>query len=311
MSTEIIFDPDVFHGELTANRAQVFVRAPRTPEFANCTLHGAVLGPRCEYAHTLPAKYLLNDLGAGPTLLARATITDPCFWTSDLPQIYDVHIELRRGNEVLASEKRMIGLRGVGGRASGEILREGKIWVPRGVAIELVQHDVAQLRAELLAGIVTSPPLDLLVEASRQGVYLIVQVAGSEESLPSVLRSLARWPAVMMAIVRGGETCDRSLQQVAPNLVLAQAVRVAAAQEFRPAAWASAIVVETTELPGLQEVMTISIATLRGLQLPLFAQRSTTNSTTNSAVGPRAECDRLQRDLAEIGQFAGYLIAAS
>lgn len=307
MSTEIHFDPDVFHGELTANRAQVFVRAPRTDDLAKCMLHGFVHGPRCEYAHTLPAKYALTDLGAGPTLLARATITDPCLWTSDLPQIYDVHIELRRGSEVVASEKRMIGLRGIGARATGEIMREGKIWIPRGVAIEQVQHDLSQLHAELLAGIATAPPLDLLVEASRQGAYLIVPVSGNQESLPSMLRNLARWPAVMMAVVRGGEMLDRSLQQVAPNLVLAQSVAWEDAPQFRPAAWATAVVVEIAEPSLPQDLTPSAVAAIRSLRLPVFAQRG----VTHSAAGPRAECDRLQRDLASMCQFAGYLIAAS
>jgi hypothetical protein len=310
--SEIHFDPDVFHGELTANRAQLFVRAPRTPDLVDCTLHGFVHGPRCEYAHTLPARYALSDLGAGPTLLARTTITDPCLWTSDLPQIYDVSIELRRGNEVLASEKRMIGLRGIGGRfgsggAPGEILREGKVWVPRGVDIAAVQHDVAQLREELLAGIVSSPPLDLLVEASRQGAYLIAHVAGSAEAIPAALRNLARWPAVMMAVVRGGESFDRTLQQVAPNLVLAQPVRIAEAGEFRPAAWAAAVVVETTEDQISQDLLTKGLAALRGCPLPLLVQRR----APISATGPRAECDRLQREMAQIGQFAGYLVDAT
>lgn len=307
MSTEINFDPDVFHGELTANRAQVFVRAPRTDELADCTLHGFVHGPRCEFAHTLPAKYALTDLGAGPTLLARATITDPCLWTSDLPQIYDVHVELRRGSEVLASEKRMIGLRGIGARSTGEIVREGKIWVPRGVAIEQVQHDLSQLRAELLAAIVSAPPLDLLVEASRQGAYLIVPVAGNQESLPAMLRNLARWPAVMMAVVRGGEKLDRGLQQIAPNLLLAQACPWEEVPQFRPAPWAAAVVVEIAEHSLPQDLTPSAVPAIRNLELPVFAQRG----VSNSAAGPRAECDRLQRELAPMCQFAGYLIAAS
>jgi len=307
MSFEICFDPDVFHGELTANRAQVFVRASRTADFADCTLQGFVHGPRCEYAHTLPAKYALTDLGAGPTLLARATITDPCLWTSDLPQIYDVHIELRRSGEVLASEKRMIGLRGIGARSSGEMVREGKVWVPRGVAIEHVQQDLSQLRTELLAAIVSAPPLDLLVEASRQGVYLIVPATGTQESLSSTLRNLARWPAVMMVVIRDGEALDRGLQQVAPNLVLAQLVSWDDVPRVRPAPWANAVVIEFAEPTLPKDVTPTMAATIQSLPLPVFVRRG----MTNPAIGPRAECDRLQRDLASMCQFAGCLIAAS
>lgn len=303
MPTEINFDPDVFHGELTINRAQIFVRLPRTPEFADCTLHGFVHGPRCEFAHTLPAKYTLTDLGAGPTLLARTTITDPCLWTSDLPQIYDVHIELRRGNEVLAREQRMIGLRGIGARASGQLVREGKVWVPRGVAIELLQTAsenesiVAQLREELLVGVCTSPPLDLLVEASRRGAYLIANLSADRGDLEATLRSLARWPAVMLAIIHGGEKLERGLQQVAPNLVLAQAVPAAAVNNLQPAPWAASLVCETTAAEPF----------ITAANLPILAARTTSESLESTAQG-RAACDRLQRDLSAARQFAGYLI---
>lgn len=304
MQAEINFDPDVFHGELTTNRAQVFVRLPRTPEFADCSLHGYVHGPRCEFAHTLPAKYTLTDLGVGPTLLARTTITDPCLWTSDLPQIYDVHLELRRGSEVLAREQRMLGLRGIGARASGQLVREGKVWVPRGVAIELLQPArenesvVAQLREELLVGVCTSPPLDLLVEASRRGAYLIANLSAKRSDFESALRNLARWPAVMLAIVHDGEHCDRSLQQIAPNLLLAQPVP-AAAIGWQPAAWAAALVVDAAAAKQLPA----------SVPLPAIALGSTSESMSLAAAG-RAACDRLQRDLATSRQFAGYLVAS-
>ncbi len=305
MPAEIHFDPDVFHGELTANRAQVFVRWQRAPEFADCSLHGYVHGPRCEFAHTLPAKYTLTDLGAGPTLLAHATITDPCLWTSDLPQIYDVHIELRRGSEVLAREQRMLGLRGIGARASegqaiGHLIREGKVWVPRGVDVALLSQNagsvVDQLRQELLVGICTSPPLDLLVEASRRGAYLMANLSATLGDFEAAVRNLARWPAVMLAIVHGGEQLDGNLQKIAPNLVLAQPLDSATVKAFQPAPWAAAIVAEIT---SDEPVMAIN--------LPILAAR--TSSINNAAAAEnRAACDRLQRDLTSSGQFAGYLI---
>jgi hypothetical protein len=308
MPVEIDFDPDVFHGELTANRAQVFVRAARIGELADCTLHGYVHGPHCEYAHTLPAKFALQDLGAGPTLLARATLTDPCLWTSDLPQIYDVHIELRRGSEVLARQQRMLGLRGLGSRSSeggGQLIREGKPWVPRGVALDLLETvSVEPLREELLVGVCTSPPLDLLVEASRRGLYLIARVDAARQDVAAALRSLARWPAVMMAVIRGGEALDRSLSQVAPNLVLAQIINASEPSWSPPAFWAAACVLKLkssqTNLPSGE----------RFTSLPCLMQRpSATASLTPSEA--RAECDRLQRDLTGWGQFSGYLVGAA
>jgi hypothetical protein len=304
MPVEIEFDPDVFHGELTANRAQVFVRVARTADLADCTLHGFVHGPRCEYAHTLPARFALQDLGAGPTLLARATLTDPCLWTSDLPQIYDVHVELRRGTEVLTREQRMLGLRGIGTR-SGEtpqLVREGKTWIPRGVALEALDTiDVPALRDQLLAGVCTSPPLDLFVEASRRGLYLIARLDAARQDVPTTLRSLARWPAVMAAVIRRGEALDRSLQQVAPNLLLVQEISAFEVPLSSMAPWAAAMLInlptDQTTLPSGE----------RNTSLPWFIQRPLLVEKVSSSEA-RAECDRLQRDLALSGQFSGYLV---
>lgn len=305
MPVEIEFDPDVFHGELTANRAQVFVRAPRTADLADCTLHGYVQGPRCEYAHTLPAKFTLQDLGAGPTLLARTTVTDPCLWTSDLPQIYDVHIELRRGTEVLAREQRLLGLRGIGARTGGEtpqLVREGKAWVPRGVALESLETiEVTALREHLLVGVCTSPPLDLLVEASRRGLYLIARLDHEKQDVPQAIRNLARWPAIMAASIRHGEALDRSLTQVAPNLLLLQEIEVSTWDPAPLAAWAAAVLV--TLRPGESRLPSGGFVD----SLPCLVQRPSTvaNLPPDQA---RAECDRLQRDLASARQFSGYLI---
>ena len=304
MPAEVVFDPDVFHGELTANRAQVFVRAPRSPEFADCTLHGQVVGPRCEFAHTLPAKFLLTDLGAGPTLLARTTITDPCYWTSDVPQLYDVHIELRRGSEIVASEKRQLGLRGVGARTSGELVREGKVWVPRCVAIELLpeQNLVEQLRSELLVGVCSSPALDLLNEASRRGAYLVATLSADRSDFETALRNLARWPAVLMAIIQGGENLSRDLTKIAPNLLLAQHVSQFTSTNFRPALWAS-VLWRISAMPS--EAGSVSA-------LPMVVEQPV-DGVIHSAAEGRAACDRLQRAWAtgaEKRQFAGYSISA-
>jgi len=302
MKNEIEFDPAVFHGELTVNRGQVFVRAARPTELDDCALHGYVHGPRCELAHTLPAKFTLQDLGAGPTLLARTTITDPCYWTSDLPQLYEVHVELRRGTEVLAREQRMIGLRGIGARDQ-RLVREGKAWIPRGVSLaSLSGSDVTALREHLLVGICSSPPLDLLVEASRLGVYLIVYIDATQQDVASTLHQLARWPAVMMAVIRGADSAAKSLTQIAPNVILAQHAPARHLSSLQPAAWASAIVAEVSAIDSLSDWNS-----LVKLSLPVLAQRQVDQQL--SAEDARSECDRLQRDFASVGQFAGYWVS--
>src|SRR5689334_19006876 len=123
---------DVFYGDLTVAQGYVYARLPRPLDDAGLSLAGYVRGPRCLLAETLPVSTSLVDLGAGPTLLARALIPDPCFWSPDLPAIYDVVVELRRGSETIATERREIGLRALGVRGRCFYL-DGKKWVLRGV----------------------------------------------------------------------------------------------------------------------------------------------------------------------------------
>jgi hypothetical protein len=310
MMMEVSFNPDVFHGELTANRGQIFVRVPRSPDVDGCTLAGFVHGPRCEYAHTLPAKFVLRDLGPGPTLLARATITDPCLWTSDLPQIYDVHVELRRGAELLASEKRTIGLRGLGTRTTGDghrLVREGKVWVPRGVGIRaLADPELHALREQLLVGLYQGlPPLDLLQTASQRGLYLIVELPTEHLTIAPTLQQLARWPAVMLVILPDSTGHGPELRQVAPNLLLGERVLQTELAAFRPAAWSQAVVVRTSG----DDSTRAALCSARNLPLPVLLQ-----SATDLAIDlqrSRAACDLLQAATAPYGQFAGYLAAVS
>src|SRR5829696_6519128 len=107
---------DVFYGDLTVNRAFVYARLPLPAEVGAWSLAGQIRGPRCLAAETLPVTSPLLDLGPGPTLLARAMVTDPCFWSPDLPAIYDVTVNLLRGTEIVASARREIGLRSLGVR---------------------------------------------------------------------------------------------------------------------------------------------------------------------------------------------------
>src|SRR6476646_3772891 len=101
---------DVFYGELTVNRALIYARLPRPADDTGLSLAGHVRGPRCLHAQTLPLTGPLTDLGAGPTLLARAVVPEPTFWSPDLPAIYDVTIDLRRGPQTIATARREIGL---------------------------------------------------------------------------------------------------------------------------------------------------------------------------------------------------------
>jgi hypothetical protein len=108
---------------------------------------------------------------------------------------------------------------------------------------------------------------------------------------------LARHPGVAIAVVLGKLPADFKKSHVAPNLLLAEWFK-----SFDPAMslapWADLLVVSADEPSCLSKTTAIEkpIIVTRYLESPL--------DLTNS----RAACDTLQRDLASIGQFAGYIV---
>ena len=287
---------DVFYGDLTVNRAFVYARLPWPEDDAGLSLVGQVRGPRCLVAQTLPLTAPLVDLGPGPTLLARAVMPDPCFWSPDLPAIYDVTVNLLRGTEIVASTRREIGLRALGVRGRHFSLA-GKRCVLRGVTTASTAADLPRQWHEAAAAYVTDR-LDKsrLEEAGQFGALAAVLLTGKPEQIVASMRELALHPAAAMAVVDGELPADFKPTQVAPNVIVAQALSGDCDLTVRP--WAQALWVQASD-PRL-------VARLAGVDLPIIAVRPPT--TPLLLVQARAACDELQRDLATIGQFAGYVV---
>lgn len=74
------------------------------------SLRGALRGPYCERARTLPAEFPFRDQPAAE-MSAEAVVTDPCLWTEELPHLYQVDVEAVRGEEVVAEYHGVVGLR--------------------------------------------------------------------------------------------------------------------------------------------------------------------------------------------------------
>ena len=111
------------------------------------------------------------------------------------------------------------------------------------------------------------------------------------------LRILAMFPAAIMAVIRGRLPRQFGIKGVAPNLLLAQPLDPI--REFVVQPWAHAIWAETSEANVLRDLQATSdqpIVAVRRLASPLPVDQA------------RAACDVLQRDLAAIGQFAGYVV---
>ena len=289
-------DLDLFYGELTVNRASVYARLPRPADDTGLRLTGAITGPRCFNTRTLPTTAHLCDLGAGPTLLSRALVIDPSYWSPDVPSIYDVTIDLRRGGKVLATARREIGFKALGIR-NRSFLLQGKHWVLRAVCASSAKALLPREWHATSAAFVTDEMDARLAEASQRGVMALVELRGDVSEIIGHLRILAMFPAAIIAVIRGHLPRQFAIKGVAPNLLLAQPLDPI--REFVLQPWAQVIWAETGDANVLRELQTsidLPIVAVRHLRPPLPLDQA------------RAACDKLQRDLAEIGQFAGYVV---
>jgi hypothetical protein len=110
MSDEI----KIFLGDATDVEARVYARyRPTAKSTPPIELTGTLRGPFCETARTLPADFEFRMVNAGDKgeLLAGAIVTDPCMWTEEMPHVYQVDVEARRGEELVAEYHGKVGLR--------------------------------------------------------------------------------------------------------------------------------------------------------------------------------------------------------
>lgn len=107
-------------GDVTDMHAQVIARYDVDPAkalageaFEQLVLCGTVRGPFCEVAKTLPADFEFRELPSNEpqVVVAQALVANPCLWSPELPHLYDVEIQARAGERVVAEYRGKIGLR--------------------------------------------------------------------------------------------------------------------------------------------------------------------------------------------------------
>ena len=293
---------DVFYGAVSNVSAAVYARVPRLPEWERATLAGRVVGPECDLACSLPIEIKLVDAGPGETLLARASIPDPTYWTPYVPARYVVKVELRQGGNVIDTATRWLGIRPLGAKGSSLFL-ESYRWVPRGMTIRKVgggeDENLEAWKAADAAMLVEEPSDALCEAASRQGVLLVAGVRHGFTFQCVELQRLARWPAVAIACVQphGRFTlAEHSPRKAAPNIL--PIATHALSKETEPPEWAEGLFVAAAEKEQVAQLAATH-------DLPIVAFRPLGEEVTVEA--GRAACDRLQADLAP-GDYAGYFV---
>jgi hypothetical protein len=285
----------VFYGELSPSGASVYARLPRPQDGATWKLTGTIVGPRCLNARTLPATAYFCDLGAGPTVLSRATVLDPAYWSADLPSIYDLTIDLRVGDQVIATARRELGFKPLGVRGR-HLAMHARPWVLRGVCAGSASEELPRHWHAASATFVCDQIDARLAEASQRGAFAIIELCGTPGEIMARLKHIAMFPAAILAVVHGQMPRQFGVQGVAPNVLLAQPLD--AVREFSLETWANVIWAETDDAQRLARLLALQqpVIAVRRLAKPVAVERA------------RNACDELQRDLATVGQFAGYVV---
>jgi len=296
---------EVFFGDANPAEARIYARLPRHEDIADCRLTGEVVGPRSSVARTLPAKipFTLQPEAASTGdrwLLAEAVVPDPCFWTPASPNLYDVRVELQRGSQTVAEVSRTLGIRRLA-RRRRRLVFDGDTWALRAMCSERLPPDtpLAEWHAAATAMVVADPDERLCEAASQIGVLLIAKVTAAADSLPCTVKRLSRSAAVGMVVIN--EDLDDDVvvnaRRRARNVLFAW--KTASLSFPEPPAWADAVVCPVDDVQKLS-------SWAAECSLPVIACRPAGQQDTVSAA--RAACDRLQRDLAGRGDWAGYLV---
>jgi hypothetical protein len=302
IENDVLESLDIFFGEASNAAARVYARLPADGLPNECTLTGRVVGPSCEYSRTLSAtvpftsKSSARISGDSEMLLAEAIVPDPCFWSQELPFLYRAEIELRCGSEVLETAERPFGIRplGAGGR---QLIWEGRPWVLRAVDLrELPEQPLPNWRAADLAMLIENPSDEICRDASRLGVVLIADLTAARDDLMGALRRFACWPAVAVAMLDSLQSLPANARDAAKNLLLAENHGPGVDQIVSP--WVDLVFCE-----GKVDHI---VSRTAGLSMPVVIQRPA--GWCDALAGARRHCDRLQRDLAGRGDFAGYIV---
>jgi len=300
----------LFLGDASEAEARIYASLPHDDLPAGVQLVGELIGPYCRYAQTLPARICFADRGPGETLLAEAIVPDPCFWTPELPFMYSADLRLTTRNQTAdatndrwVTRARPLGIRRLGVWRQS-IFLDAKRYVLRTVSRETFDEQDVTDRSTAI--VLTDPAESLCRKASEAGILLVADVSNSSAARNARAQSLAgeftesilclaRWPAVVVIILDAGIQIGSELRAAARNTLLA--ARLTGAVPAKPPPWADCI---------LWQIDRGAPATRPDCDLPVLAYRPAESHGTIEQ--GRAACDRLQADLAPLGDFAGYCV---
>ncbi len=310
----------VILGRCDDMRAEVFVRAAVPASAGRLTLTGTLTGPRCRRSITLPVTARLEDLppsagaatGSGveqrgnQPAVARAILTEPSFWTPELPNLYRLEARLRCDEGDVPVIDRMVGLRRLGVRGRS-FWFDGRRWVPRCVPSEALGNDPLSLAAVAATAWIVDPDEASLAVADEAGVA-VVAVLPAAVTADAAASRIAGWSlhAAVVGVVCGPEMPAELVTAVATEargLKGTMLLGLSARGDLPPVAATPGVdflvvVLEGDALPheGWRNPPSMPLLALR---------RSQPASSRPDVAAARLACNRLQADLAAWGLAGG------
>ena len=280
---------------------QVFTSRPSDTEaylaFVDMTggqmksLSGSIKGPRCTRARTLAATFGIEESEFNGNIPIGKLIPDPCYWTPQLPFLYDIALDVKFADGSQQSWTHSVGLR----RwevVKTDLFRERRRVVLRGRCVDDLSSTVLEQAVEAEVTLSVPPPSEEQLQAADElGVSLIVDLR--KETVKSMPGRHSWHPSVAGLLL----TEDPGRQFLSPNG--AMLCGFAAAGSSEPTGdWAQVVVAEFSkgELPD----------GLANLVKPVIAIRRADRELDFTAA--RAACDQLQADLAPEFDLAGYFV---
>ncbi len=182
------------------------------------------------------------------------------------------------------------GIRPLGARGR-RFYYEGKPWVLR--AVQGMNGNELLACHEIDAALFVDDPEDELCDAaSRLGVLLTANLGRHAAYVPSIIRRLAQHAAVGLIVIGEEFAYDTQPRSWAPNIVFVQRIN---GPSWSPRPWANALLCPADQVADVMKVT----------PLPVIACRP---AVSNNVAQRRALCDALQRDLAGMGDIAGYIV---
>jgi hypothetical protein len=301
---------DCVLGRCDTFRAELYLRATMPSGEPGGSLQGTLTGPECRRATTLPVTARFGPapgIGSPDTIVARVVLTEPAFWTPDLPNCYRLEATVRVAGAEVATCRQIVGLRRLGVRGRSLWL-DGRRFVPRGHGGEADVIDLDVFRQAGLTAVLADPPDELLDRCDSEGVAVIAWLVNAGRPLTAEAAGLriAAWaahPSVLVAILPPNMPADLAAAVLAETnkstrgtLLIASAVD-GTKPPCPPPPGADLMVLA---LPA--ERVPHPLWQTENLRLPLIACRS---QTSVAAVPSRRPCDSLQADLATWATAAG------